>query len=558
MSQSALNDVTSPAIQLQQRPENTQIEVDDDQMDDDSEDGYLPEVTTSAKISFASLAQVTSDSYELSIWRLCSALFDAFDDACPAAVRGKSEEWIMEYSEKLRQDVVFQAWNEQLAKTVHEQLQTSATAEATAIYHLTVGDVLAASEALGAAGNHKLAILVAQLPGNSATNREMLQQQIVVWQNRQDWSEFSLGQRALYSLLAGDTSLSTEFGLSWMQSFALKARYGGADNLEQAIENYVTDLPSSAHAKTEDTFLSLLKVIIGVDVAELFDSKATSRRIAWQLATLLSAKGNVRPDDDQMDGLTTDLAAEEESAGRYLDGLWVLLHLNDDESRLEQIKAILQRNSSKLGASPETSSESEDSDYEVYNKITQDLSIHPALFYAAKAGHARDVEHNYVLQCDYLLHASGRDNLQAAHTVLCCNIGPTAVIEQSYDVLERICQSMNKIGAHNFEKWRHGGQVYLEFAQFMQLPIEARHKKEGIALLKKLDKSLLALAEEDQDDLTLEMKVARLEMRKEVKENVKAFEHADAFKSMRAESYAPRGKGNVLLERYMHALGKVN
>jgi nuclear pore complex protein Nup98-Nup96 len=277
----SLQDIDSQSLELQKQHteirqrENEQIEV--------------PLALASADIAFTTLTQAargvsTLEVHEKAIWELCSILFDPLDVCASDLVNGMSDEQIAEYETRLRLDRFQIFWSQLVATVVDARIKLTRSTEEKAILLLTKGDVITACQLLMDAGDVKLATLVAQLPG-SETSREVMKQQIQMWQERKDWSEFSDAHKALYSILAGETctvsgltgasedrtsqfSLSERFGLDWQQSLALCMHFGGHESIVNAISAYIANLKDGkdkvkplsldAAGDAENTLLGLL------------------------------------------------------------------------------------------------------------------------------------------------------------------------------------------------------------------------------------------------------------------------------------------------------------
>ncbi|QIW98716.1 hypothetical protein AMS68_004234 [Peltaster fructicola] len=585
-------DLITPAFtEIQQNPENTIIEADDMDLDD-GEEPSAPTALTSNRIMFSQMAASVKSTtevskHEKSIWELCSVLFDPLEVCAADLIEGMSDQLIDEFQARLRRDAFLAMWDKMLNECTKRQLRDARSSEEKAILLLTTGDVTAASQELMKAKNTKLAVLVSQLP-NGSTNRSLITQQIESWQTQKMWSEFSDGQRALYSILAGKTCmvegshakaapedkaasfhLSERFKLGWHQALSLRIRYSEFNGFPQAVEAFIKDVEAGVEpastvswhgqaATAVDTLLCLLMIITDQATPEaLFDpvtvsGSASHNRIAWQLATLLGARGILQPSDEQMDALTVALASEWEQADRYLDAIWTLLHLNDNDARILAIKAVLERNSGKL---PDPAAEGEHGDFET---LTQQWSIPAHLVWFAKALHAAGTLKDPVRTCQCLLLAGTSTSYQEAHTILCNNIGPNAVIGKHYDTIFDLLPRFERAGTVHFDNWTTGGQIYLLLSQLLQLPTARSQSKEAETLLKKLDRALVALEAKGDRGTSLDMRVARNEIRKMVNERVKQMDDTERWYSGSAEGITRLNKGKAMLEKYMQALGEVH
>lgn len=516
----------------------------------------FPHADLSSDVDFASFAHASSDvSPATQAWHLASVLFDPIQTACHGRVstEGMTKGLLNRYEDRLRLDALAEYWVQLLKPVVQEKLRMARTAEETALHSLTVNDVAGASEALAKAKNFRLATIVAQLPLQESA-REAMKQQIAVWRERNDWSEFSAPIRAIYSLLAGEFSAVAESGKAsedrvsafsiakfvgwdWKQSFAVRLFYGGFASCGEAIDAYVQDVQSGKEEETprpswdvtadakdlqrQDVLFSILRLLASThaDLEALFDAKNitgsyTHNRQAWQLATVFEKKGFSLA-DDKYDQLTANFASELEVATHHslapsdaddalITAAWVLLHLRNTQSRTTALAELLSRNS---GAIPEPS----DVDRaHVFNILTQDLSIPSPLVWKAKAQHEHaSPESNPALEALWLLHA---DSVDDAHRVLVELVGPDAIIEEDYADMDFLLEAFSDKSSKPVD-WIHGGAVYEAFSKVVHMSRKEKESRKGIEAINFLGKSIRAMKDQN-DGFTrgLRAKVAVTEM----------------------------------------------
>ena len=181
----------------------------------------------------------------------------------------------------------------------------------------------------------------------------------------------------------------------------------------------------------------------GVDAATLCEPLTVSgsilnSRVAWQLSSMLSAKKLVALPEDNMARLTTDLAAQLETANKLTESAWVLLHLRQRNDRQQTVTGLLQRNAGSLASLEE--------------QLTHGCRIPQSMIFAAQSMYAKANEDAHG-QAHFLLRAG---QVADAHDVLCSFVGPQAVIEQDYDALALV----NEFPTHRPVGWEKGGQVY--------------------------------------------------------------------------------------------------
>jgi nuclear pore complex protein Nup98-Nup96 len=587
----SLQDIDSQSLELQKQHteirqrENEQIEV--------------PLALAPADIAFTTLTQAargvsTLEVHEKAIWELCSILFDPLDVCASDLVNGMSDEQIAEYETRLRLDRFQIFWSQLVATVVDARIKLTRSTEEKAILLLTKGDVITACQLLMDAGDVKLATLVAQLPG-SETSREVMKQQIQMWQERKDWSEFSDAHKALYSVLAGETctvsgltgasedrtsqfSLSERFGLDWQQSLALCMHFGGHESIVNAISAYIANLKDGkdkvkplsldAAGDAENTLLGLLRLyaLKEAQVEWLFDpatvsGSALNSRLAWQLATVLEAKDLCDFPEDKMDVLTLDFASQLELAGAWTKAAWVLLHLSESDSRTKALQSLLERNAAQL-PSPDLDQDNTLMEDESGWSLSS-IAVSTSLIWEAKAVYAHAVLREPALQAEWLLYTRTEEAFAEAHDVLCSTVGPRAVIEKDYNDLTDLLACFDAHDAQEFGGWKHGGKIYADFVRLNGLSQKQKTGREGRNTCWVLRKGLEG---SQQDELaggatkSLEVRVAMGEIFRvlgEVEREIGVNPRFSSDESMEVYGEAEAMGGKGLLDGYRKALGLV-
>jgi nuclear pore complex protein Nup98-Nup96 len=444
------------------------------------------------------------------------------------------------------------------------------------------------------AGDVKLATLVAQLPG-SETSREVMKQQIEMWQQRKDWSEFSDAHKALYSILAGETCtvsgltgasedrtkqfcLSERFGLDWRQSLALNMQFGGHESIVNAVRSYIANLKdgkdkvkplsSDAAGDAENTLLGLLRLyaLKEAQVERLFDSatvsgSALNSRLAWQLATILEAKDLCDFPEDKMDALTLDFASQLELAGAWTKAAWTLLHLGEGGSRTKALQGLLERNAAQL-PSPDLDQDNTLMEDESGWSLSS-IAMPTSLIWEAKAVYAHAVLREPALQAKWLLYTRTEEAFAEAHDVLCSTVGPRAVIEKDYTDLEDLLACFDAHDAQEFGGWKHGGKIYADFVRLNGLTYKQKTGREGRNTCWVLRKGLEGA---QQDELaggptkSLEVRVAMGEIFKvlgEVEREIGVNTRFSFDEAMEVDGEAEIASVKGLLDGYKRALGVI-
>lgn len=576
-------DFDSPALDLLNQ--YTQLEVSE-------EPESVPRAVTSEEVHFVGFAQLPYDQttasgkQERAIWSLCSILFDPLEACAQQFIEGMTDEQVIEYEPRIRDDLFLEFWSELIAPIVETQMKKTRSAEEKAVLLLTKGDVVGASQTLMEAGNVRLATVISQLPCNE-TSREIVNSQLRMWRDRKDWSEFSDAHKALYSILAGEVCtvagvtgapedrtqqfcISERFGLDWKQALALQVQFGGHESLVDAVRAFVAEVQegnekvdtraSHMQGDGEDTLLGLLKLeaLQGGNVEEVFDpatvsGSALNSRVAWQLANLLTTTQICELAEEKLDQLAVDFVMQLEAAGDWIKAAWTLLHVTDAEARTNAITGLLERNAAHLPAPNQDEAMMDDS--AAWTRAG--LQLPASLIWSAKALYAAAVLHEPALQADYLLNTGLDSAFIEAHDVLCRTVGPAAIIEQDYSDLTALLEHFSAVGAEDFEEWKLGGNVYALFLRLISLSPGRKEGREGKLACTALKKELQQLeqAELDAQGISLEMRVARMEMRRVLKETMReiGLESKRGFEGGEAR----KGKVEDMLVDYRRALGVV-
>ncbi|USW52842.1 Putative nuclear protein [Septoria linicola] len=552
-------------------------------------DGFPAARPDSIRVDFGQLASKSSDT-ESMVWRLSALLFESIRITAAQLVVGMSDEQISQFEPRLRRDAVQEFWRNIVEVASGQSITSTNSAEEKALYMLTRGDHIAAAEVLAKAKDFRLATLVAQLPGTS-NSRELIKKQIEAWKTRNDWSEMSDAVRALYSILAGlvcavsgkngakedragDFSISQRFDLNWTQSFALRLFYGGHESLDQLVKAYAQDLDDGSEATLptpvwtargsseeaiagrEDTLFGLLRLFsttraYPADLEALFDpytvsGSPTNSRLAWQLATILYAKGwTDYISHATLDQITRDFAGELERTNRFVTAIWVLLHLTEPKAREVTVRSLLMRNGGKI---PEPSTSDDMVETNVFDQLAVDNKIPESLLYEAKALHAKSELQSPGLQARYLLQAGLFDE---AHDVLISVIGPASVIGEDYDDLVDILARFPDHG-NGVQGWEGGGAVYNDFALLVTMNLGRKKGREGKQTMQRLRLGLEAM-ENGHRKLTLEERVSLLEMSRILAEEARevGISNVAAAVGLQRDNNVSGG----LFDRYQSAMG---
>jgi nuclear pore complex protein Nup98-Nup96 len=517
----------------------------------------IPTTITVDAFDFSNYAEAITPNtpariHEQHVWSLTSILFD---DSRNESQTGSPEG-------KLRKQKLIDFWCTLTRKDAETQLQRAQTPEEKAFIYLTCGDVVDACTALIESNNIHLATIVAQLPGDSIF-RQTMAKQLDAWREINVLSEIKDPIRAIYEMLAGHVSgsegkmtgtapenritplrFTERFGLTWRQAFGLRLLYGidEADDIMAAVSQYAEDLAEHRESvlpipwfveqgvdmdwidpqlqQREDVLWGLLKLygrtgfedeMGDVRLAQILTPENVSgnpidARLSFQLFHLLRAKRVGITDEAEnttaADSLSrTYAAALEQIASKDLDALkttiWVLTHLSTPEERETTIKRILNLHATMLNPTDHSLTIS------IPNETSPRVLVPREWECAAKALHARAVEHDHIAEARWLINAG---ELREAHDVMRRIIGPQAVIEGSFDQLREVLGSLVDDGHRKTQvskqAWERGGGLYHVYIELLDL--ESMHDSHRVksklnvkSLVRGLAKTLEGIWKED-------------------------------------------------------------
>lgn len=543
----------------------------------------FPFAQTPENALFSSLPDRVDDSlaiaqHERTIWQLCAILFDPLNDACQQYLEGVPEDQVEHYAPRMRLDALGDLWSELVTASVQDGLKRARTDEEKALLYLTQNNIDAACDALVKGKSFKLATLVSQLPG-TPQGREMMQRQLEAWRQRNDWSEMSEAVRALYSILAGelyivegkkapkiapedrvvDFNIANTFQLDWKQSFALTLFFGGHQSIGDVVQAYSSHLLTGQDGiqpnttwpngvKTDDILFELLRLQTGEqNTSKLFNPLAVSgsainSRLTWQLATLLCAAGRCDLTGKDLDQITYEYANEFENAGMLPSSCWVLLHVNDSNTRKDAISSLLNRHGDKISAPSNDTRGS-------FEELTQDNQVPAATVWRAKALYAKGALRDPGLQTEWLLRAG---DIDFAHEVLCATVGPQAVVEQDH---ERLSNLLRHFGGRKVHSWQQGGQVFGDYIKLVRSQKSKRQSADEDAAVRRLRKGLAAMENDGMTKKSLEERVAIIEMGRVLHD----FEEGERDQEMLGMEQSSGGRGfeTDMWLKYQRAMGSM-
>ncbi|KAF2400747.1 hypothetical protein EJ06DRAFT_581814 [Trichodelitschia bisporula] len=523
----------------------------------------VPKALPPRNFDFSELANSVSldtpaGAYEHQIWQLASILFDNFDVEFPEHLTVAQ---YTEYDDRLRKAKLSEFWKKLVCDDAIKQVNQANSSEEMALMYLSGGMVVKACKALVDGRNFHLATLVAQIPGDDVF-RSAIQSQLVSWEENSTLTDISDHTRAIYELLAGNTyckprttggaqrvssfNLSSRFCIDWRRSFGLRLWYGSKPDEDvsaavvrmeqdtQAGNEAVKPIPwfmeqnpnqawdSAALASRVDLLWGLLKLysnhnledpvsVESIATTENTASDALNSRLAFQVATLLSARGFGTPDTEAaIDRLANSFSASLSTItppdGEALrTATWVLMHLSSAPMRATRIKALLETRADILDppAGPLFVSLT---GQQATNGLP-DLGLPAKWLFAAKAMHARAVLRDPVAEARFLLDAG---EWAAAHDVVCHTVGPAAVISEDFELLRSVLQGLKSgldLSPEGADAWHSGAGVYMDYVDLKDLhegrhgPMEGRVATESKHVINQLLNVLEHVSVEGKDQL---------------------------------------------------------
>lgn len=416
--------------------------------------------------------------------------------------------------EKLRKESLSRFFAGLVEKDADRHADSASTVEEAAFAHLTAHRIEKACAILLEGGDMRLATLMPMLGGDKAV-RKKISNQLQHWRNKGVLSEISVPMRALYELVAGETCFSegvkgpaedatpsffmTErFGLDWKRALGLKLWYGclEGEDIASLVQKYEADFnrypdkvprPIPWYSDTRknnrdsldiiwgllriyaDNSLPLEEVLSPVNIG----TNKMDYRLSWQLRTILAKRG-VRDftggqmnEDGQIsagsraDQTTSDFAGGLESAGLWPWALFVIMHIDDADTRGSAIKNIIGRHVDDIEEGGKLSF------------LEDTLKIPRPWIYEAKALRARHAG-DHLQEAEFLILAKA---YAEAHKTILQQVAPVAIISGNRDNLKKILgkfePSTQPVG------WGLGGQVYLDFIRLKELENSSTEKSKG-------------------------------------------------------------------------------
>ncbi|KAF7289507.1 SNF2 family helicase [Mycena chlorophos] len=539
---SVISKTTAPAADsgdlcaklLQHQLSHSPIDLDDDEVPFAN-----PSSTDLHFSSFAALFPPTDRSFEASLFRLGSALFDALQLRLGDSVTPDIRTRVI----ALRRKAALSAWLEDaVAPTVEFDIRAkpSAGPAALAFLHLTGNQVARATEVAVDGGHLKLATLISQA-GGDLEFRADLRLQLDIWREQRVDLHVDDDVRKVYALLSGllesvegSTGSSSQdkasdidivAGLDWKRVFGLHLWFSELvdapiSQVFNAYTEFIKDssrkvsapIPwyseSSSRSQSRWKLSSLAAAPDALAQPPLsFGPSPLDYSLPWHLYIILSRCMRVRDfsdrgdpgtrrtsptsshdgvEDPMVEGhspsadlLTSSYAFQLEQQGMIQEAVFVLLHIEGSAGRAKVIKDLLARNASRL-------------DEWTTRGIVGSLHVPMTWVHEAKAIYALNSGDVYEA---YELYASA-ELYDESHDLAISKLAPDAIIRNDLELLSSLFSRFVR-RKDRVRSWHSRGKALLDYATVAtRLPVldeEMEHIQSAAELMAK---------EEERDELT--------------------------------------------------------
>lgn len=348
------------------------------------------------------------------------------------------------------------------------------------IYSLLTGNKLFDACQLAIENNdYRLSLLLTQISSNRDFN-ELLTKQLDNWTCTKSDKYINLDRLRLYVLLSGKLTYDTNNNkvnvcdnLDWKRQFALHLWYNclPINNIQDALVSYEHNVTNGTCARPYpphledsvqtnkreeifDTCYHLIKLYCDKthNLNDLLSplthtSNRIDYRLSWHLALVLKSLEYKHISEYSLDNLHDNFAAQLQTLDLWHWSVFVLLHINDTQTREKKIRFYLNKNCT--------------SNLELNEKeqfTIEKLRIPNEWVFEAKALRA-NYEFKHDNQVELLIKAK---KFNKAHDLLINELASDYLIKNKYDTLLKYLLPLS----HEHEKihkWFNGGKVYIDF-----------------------------------------------------------------------------------------------
>ncbi|KXX75820.1 hypothetical protein MMYC01_207699, partial [Madurella mycetomatis] len=351
-------------------------------------------------------------------------------------------------------------WKQLVSEATSQALNQEPGLEEKAIICLAGNRVADACSNLLAAGNFRLATLVASI----GTQNKDIRAQLKDWRESNVLAEFSEPIRAIYELLAGNAcvcpgikgvpienrvesfTISERFGLDWMRSFGLRLFYawGGTSKVVEAVRSFQADIEQDREPEPDSPLWSLLKAFANRE----FDW--SDARLGWLMTKAIYATHKVEFGEDaaeKLDMASLSFASALTAQSHWVPATFVLLQLSDEASREAAVRDHLGRHAHRIGAARNPAS--------AFSSLRK-FGVPVNWIWEAKA---LDYRSRQDARQEFL-SLVWAENYSEANQAFVMRVGPDLVIERDFKRLFQYAQLLFRV-RKKLPDWDRAAAVYL-------------------------------------------------------------------------------------------------
>jgi nuclear pore complex protein Nup98-Nup96 len=450
-------------------------------------DNGLPLSRPNNQLSFKFLYDQYSngDEYEKSVWELASILFDNDNTVgIPDIPYDYSEAAQEKIKEQHRRKLLSKWLERRVSVDVDRDLEANNDDFETILLHLSGHRVQKAAEVAVKNKNLHLATVIPLLGGCDESIRQDAASQLESWNNTKSIYEIPQGVRKVYEYLSGNVTIAKGMksgdgelptlylseGLDWKRALGLRLWYESNKNesISQAVEKYYQAFsnamnrvaqPLAPHSSTKiDICYQLLRLYGSlkpslVSVLEPIGKDLLDCRVPWLIYSVLVLSSRQFRDFNKIgDRLSIDFGCQLDNEGKWIESLFVLSHIQDDNLCDHYIKRVLSNHILDIQSDPK-----------LRQQVTEELKISKSVVHEVEALRAR-YDGDHLAEVQNLLQAG---QWEEAHQTLVKKVAPEAVIQNKTALLIQVLNDF-KPASNTISNWEIGGQVYLDYASLVE------------------------------------------------------------------------------------------
>ncbi|XP_033229340.1 nuclear pore complex protein Nup98-Nup96-like [Belonocnema kinseyi] len=424
--------------------------------------------------------------YSSDVWRLCVALWGNLPDI-------EKEDDKEDHKTVMVRKEALSDWLKSVVEKIVRVNLSELTSEDQIMFELLTANKLddACALARKVVGDHCLALLMSQL-GGATSVRELIKQQLALWQDTDVDGDLSIYRLKLFMIVAGEPLICSKQGtinvcesLDWKRALALHLwylsqptasitdaleHYEGSFNAEPsdvyAVEPRPEYFQEDYHAEISnkkpiyDLCFHLLKLYCTGNhpLEEVLNplthtADPLDYRLSWLTQQMLVALGYSHLSDYVAALTHANFAAQLETYDLWHWAIFVVLHLQDSGRRRSAVLDLLARHV-----------ELDESENYVKreNFLREELGIPSIWINQAKAVKACAYK-RYGEAAWYLTKA---EQWNKAHEVIIENLAADAIINENYDYLKSLLSPLMQEDSHNMiSGWAHQGQLLWDYIE---------------------------------------------------------------------------------------------